>query len=70
MKAWPGDLFLRWREWDGRDANFIGPVEPPMVRWLRLGSPKSAWEIEAEARVASRIAQPGAQMSFDFENAA
>jgi hypothetical protein len=32
------------------DPAFIGPVEPPMVRWIRIGSPKSAWELKALAR--------------------
>jgi hypothetical protein len=32
-----------------------GPAEPPMIRWLRLGSPKSAWELEAEARFAAGV---------------
>ena len=29
------DRFLLWRKWDNRDADFIGPVEPPMIRCLR-----------------------------------
>ena len=44
------DLTAIWRECVGAGEEFIGPVEPPMTRWLRLGSPKDAWEIDAAAR--------------------
>jgi hypothetical protein len=48
-------------------ADFVGPVEPPMVRWLRMGSPPSPWQIAARARHA---AAPCEQLSFRFEDAA
>ena len=51
MMARPAaDLLSVWRECVGAGEEFIGPVEPPMVRWVRCGSPKDAWEIAAAAR--------------------
>lgn len=55
-----------WRQ----ESAFIGPVEPPMVRWLRLGRPPSAWQVAAAARRAVEAPSAGEQMAFDFGRAA
>lgn len=34
----PVVLARLWRDDDKRSSAFIGPVEPPMVRWVRTGS--------------------------------
>jgi hypothetical protein len=44
------ELDALWRP----DPAFVGPVEPPMIRWMREGRPKSAWELKAEARHAAK----------------
>ena len=62
----PSDLTAIWRECVGAGAEFVGPVEPPMIRWLRLGSPKDAWEIAASAH----HAPPPVQLELPWEVAA
>ena len=65
------ELFLKFREWDGRDAEFIGPVEPPMVRWVRKGCPKSPWQIAVDERAGAAAKPPiPVQLSFNFDEAA
>ena len=42
--AKPVDLIALWLELDGRSPDFIGPVEPPMVRRLRLDGIFARWD--------------------------
>ena len=48
-----------WRQ----DEAFVGPVEPPMIKWVRMGSPPSAWQVAARAR---RAGPAGEQFEFDL----
>lgn len=43
---------------------FVGPCEPPMRRWIRMGCPPPAWQLAARARRAGPV---GEQMAFDWE---
>ena len=51
------------------DPAFVGPVEPAMVAWLRMGSPPSAWQVAAAGRRAAVEPRAGEQFAFDFGRA-
>lgn len=45
------DHQVLWRP----SPDFCGPLMPPMLLWFARGRPKSAWEVEADARHAAGV---------------
>lgn len=51
--------------WRADDREFVGPIEPPMVKWCRTREPWP-WEIEMAARRTSPPPAAPQQMEFAF----